>query len=120
MGPAETGPAPDGSRAGVAEAVGALLVVLAPGLPLLEGLVGVVQAWLERTGSRSATLEIDGRRLEVTGVSRADQRRLIDAWLVDVTRERPAAMTVAPVANRSMQGQSAHNPSVPGETREGR
>lgn len=107
---AEAGPAPEGSRAGVAEAVGALLVVLAPSLPLLEGLVGVVQSWLERTGGRSATLEIDGRRLELTGVSRADQRRLTDAWLGAVMVDR----SIVTSGEQSVENRSRQNPSMPG------
>ncbi|MER5466377.1 hypothetical protein ABT010_38210 [Streptomyces sp. NPDC002668] len=107
---AEAGPAPEGSRAGVTEAVGALFVVLAPSLPLLEGLVGVVQSWLERTGGRSATLEIDGRRLELTGVSRADQRRLTDAWLGAVMADRSTVTS----EQGSVENRSRQNPSVPG------
>ncbi|MFK4227816.1 hypothetical protein [Streptomyces sp. NPDC019890] len=108
---AEAGPAPEGSRAGVAEAVGSLIVVLAPSLPLLEGLVGVVQSWLERTGGRSATLEIDGRRLELTGVSRADQRRLTDAWLGAVIMADRSTVTSA---EWSVENRSRQNPSAPG------
>jgi len=84
----EGGPAPEGSRAGVTQAVGSLLVLLAPTLPLLEGLVGVVVAWLERTGGRSVALEIDGNRLELTGVSRADQRQLAHEWVAAVARSQ--------------------------------
>jgi hypothetical protein len=82
---AEDGTAPRGSRAGMAQAVGALSVVLVPSLPLLEGLVGVVASWLQRTGGRGVVLEIDGNRLELTGVRRAEQRRLTDEWIAAVT-----------------------------------
>ncbi|AZQ32847.1 hypothetical protein EJ357_04800 [Streptomyces cyaneochromogenes] len=88
VGPMEAGAAPPNSRSGLVEALGALAVALQPSLPLLEGVVAVVRDWMARTGSRTVVLEIDGHRLELTGVDSADQRRLADEWLALVTAER--------------------------------
>ncbi|MFE0188687.1 hypothetical protein [Streptomyces sp. NPDC058989] len=78
----DAGPAPEGARGGAAELLNVLLVALPPVLPLLEGVVGVVKEWLGRCGeSRSVLLEIDGNRLELTGVRSEEQRRLVEAWL---------------------------------------
>ncbi|MFF4249708.1 hypothetical protein ACFY1L_00665 [Streptomyces sp. NPDC001663] len=88
VGPLPSGPAPANSRSGLAEAVGALVVVLQPSLPLLETTLGLVRDWIGRVGARSVVLEIDGQRLEVTGVAGADQRRLAEAWLAAVTADR--------------------------------
>ncbi|CCK25832.1 hypothetical protein BN159_1453 [Streptomyces davaonensis JCM 4913] len=88
VGPLESGVAPPNSRSGLVEALGALLVVLQPSLPLLEGTLAVVREWMARTESGTVVLEIDGNRLEVTGVDSAEQRRLADAWLAVVTADR--------------------------------
>jgi hypothetical protein len=88
VGPLPAGPAPAHSRSGLAEAVGALVVVLQPTLPLLEVTLGLVRDWIGRVGARSVVLEIDGQRLEVTGVASAEQRRLAEAWLAAVTADR--------------------------------
>ncbi|MGW1887726.1 hypothetical protein [Streptomyces sp. NPDC001970] len=82
------GPAPEGSRAGVVDAVGSLVVTLVPTLPLLEGIVHVVRTWLGTFRGRSVVLEIDGHRLEVAGVDDAEQRRLADVWIAAVTADR--------------------------------
>ncbi|MGY6025363.1 hypothetical protein [Streptomyces spinosirectus] len=89
VGPLRAGPAPPHSRSGVAEAVGALLVALQPTVPLLEGAIAVVRDWIGRSGSRTVVLEIDGHRLELTGVSSEDQRRLADEWVAAVIADRP-------------------------------
>ncbi|NNN33227.1 hypothetical protein HLK59_23275 [Streptomyces sp. S3(2020)] len=88
VGPPTSGAAPPNSRSGFAETLGALLVVLQPSAPLLEGALGIVRDWMARTGSRTVVLEIDGHRLELTGVDGADQRRLADEWLAAVTADR--------------------------------
>ncbi|GAA3807473.1 hypothetical protein GCM10022403_046980 [Streptomyces coacervatus] len=89
VGPRTAGPAPEGTRADVVEIMGALAVVLEPTIPLLVQVVTVVRDWLGRTSRGTAVLEINGHRLEVTGVDSAEQRRLANAWLAAVTRDRP-------------------------------
>ncbi|MBA2425721.1 MAG: hypothetical protein H0V60_01410 [Actinobacteria bacterium] len=41
----------------------------------------MIQKWVAGKGSRSVKLELDGDALEVTGLSSADQQRLITAWI---------------------------------------
>jgi hypothetical protein len=41
----------------------------------------VVQSWLSSSGDRSVKLELDGDVLEVTGITRGDQRELIRTWI---------------------------------------
>ena len=60
---------------------GALLVALTASGGVLTTLVNTLQSWLTRHERRSVTLEIDGDRLEVTGISSQEQQRLIDTWL---------------------------------------
>ncbi|WP_327351093.1 hypothetical protein [Streptomyces sp. NBC_01304] len=75
------GPAPQGTRAGAMEAINALLVVLTPTLPLLQGLIAVVQNWSGWAGGRTVVLRIGDNELAVTGVRGREQQRLIDTWI---------------------------------------
>jgi hypothetical protein len=74
-----TGAAPEGARAGEVIALGTLLVTLG------QGALGVVSSaigrWVARRGGRTVTLELDGDRIELGGVSEEDQRRLIDTFV---------------------------------------
>jgi hypothetical protein len=79
--PVIAGQAPPGTRAGEIVVAGALTVMLALSKKLLTALTETVQSWVSLGGGRSVKLEIDGDVLEVTGVSRRDQRALIHAWI---------------------------------------
>ncbi|MGH3798683.1 MAG: effector-associated constant component EACC1 [Pseudonocardiaceae bacterium] len=79
--PAIAGQAPPGTRAGEIFVAGALTVMLAHSSGLLTALVETVQSWISLSGGRSVKLQIDGDELEVTGITRADQRELIQAWV---------------------------------------
>jgi hypothetical protein len=79
------GPVPEGARAVDVAAIGSLLVSLAGAPAALRAVAGAVGAWVERSQARSVTLEIDGDPIEVTGISSADQRRLIDVWIAKHT-----------------------------------
>ncbi len=47
----------------------------------LPPLFDLLKSLLTRHSLRSVTLEIDGDKLEVKGVSTQEQKRLIDAWM---------------------------------------
>ncbi|MGH4011696.1 MAG: hypothetical protein ACRDTH_26615 [Pseudonocardiaceae bacterium] len=79
--PAIAGPAPPGTRAGEILVAGGLTVMLAKSSRLLAALVKTVQSWVSLSSARSVKLKIDGDELEVTGITRADQRELIKAWI---------------------------------------
>ena len=73
------GPAPPGTRGLEIAALGTLLVSLAhEALPVV---MATVARWVSRHGQRSVTIELDGDRIEVSGASAEDQRRLIDAFV---------------------------------------
>ena len=78
---AAAGEAPEGARGIDPEALGHLLVTLATAPATLRAVVGTVRAWLARSAARSVKIELDGDVIEVTGVSNADQQRLIDVWI---------------------------------------
>jgi hypothetical protein len=75
------GQAPPGARASEIFLAGALSVMLAQSSKLLTALIETVQSWVSRSGGRSVKLDIDGDVLEVTGITRGDQRELIQIWI---------------------------------------
>ena len=73
------GPAPPARADSEIAALGTLLVSLAhEALPVVLAAVG---RWVSSHGRRSVTIELDGDRIEVSGASAEDQRRLIDAFV---------------------------------------
>jgi hypothetical protein len=79
--PATVGQAPPGTRAGEVLVAGALTVMLAQSSGLLTAIVETVKSWASLSRERSVKLEVDGDVLEVNGVTRSDQRKLIQAWI---------------------------------------
>jgi len=77
----ETGEAPEGSKSGDPIALGALLVTAMTSGGMFPHLLDLLKSWLTRHGLRSVTLEIDGDKLEVKGISAQEQQQLIDAWM---------------------------------------
>jgi hypothetical protein len=75
------GEAPSGTRSAGMFVAGVLTVVLARSSELFAKLIDVVQWWLSSSGARSVKLELDGEVLEVTGITREDQRELIRVWI---------------------------------------
>ncbi|MFE6687284.1 hypothetical protein ACFVFQ_12470 [Streptomyces sp. NPDC057743] len=72
-------PAPAGAKPAEAIAVGALVVTAAP--VLVRQVLNLVDTWLRNRPVRTVTVELDGGRIELTHASRADQGRLIDAFV---------------------------------------
>lgn len=79
--PATLGQAPPGTRAGEVLLAGALTVMLAQSSGLLTAVVETVKSWASLSRERSVKLELDGDVLEVTGITRTDQRELIQTWI---------------------------------------
>lgn len=75
------GPTPVNTKAGDIITWGTLLLTLAASGGAITTLIGVLQAWLTRHERRGVTLEMDGDKLQVTGITSAEQQRLIEAWL---------------------------------------
>jgi len=75
------GESPEKVKAGDPITWGTLLLTLAASGGVLTSLISALQSWLTTRDRRSVTLEIDGDKLEVAGISSEEQRRLIDAWL---------------------------------------
>ena len=77
------GKTPKRAKAGDPIAWGNLIVTLVTSGAALVTLISTLQGWLKPYQRRdcSVTLEIDGDRLEVTGISSEEQQVLINAWL---------------------------------------
>lgn len=71
----------DGSRGIDVAQAGALVVMLAPTIKLLGGVLDVVKFWLGTRVQRSVKVEIDGDVLEITGAARADVRKIVDGFV---------------------------------------
>ena len=62
----------------------------------MTGVVAVVQGWLRRAGRRSARIEVNGKVLDVKGISAADQREIIAAFVADVLADAAPAVPGRP------------------------
>jgi hypothetical protein len=72
---------PTGAKAGDPAAAASLLIALAASGGVLTSLVGLLQGWVQRSAVRGLVVEIDGDRLELTGATSAERRRLTQVWL---------------------------------------
>ena len=77
----EGGPAPPRSKPGATITLGALLITTLASSGAIPPLLDLLKTWLTRQGLRSATLEIDGDKLELHGISAKEQKRLTDEWM---------------------------------------
>jgi hypothetical protein len=73
--------APVGSKSGPPVDWGTLLLTLAASGGVLTTIINVIQSWLTRHDRHRLSIEINGDRLELTGISTDEQQQLIDAWL---------------------------------------
>lgn len=75
------GEVPPGSKGVDLTAVGSLLVHTVTSSAVLTALVNVVQSWVSRQGGRSVKISLEGDSIELTGLSSADQHRLMEHWI---------------------------------------
>jgi hypothetical protein len=73
--------APAGAKGLELLGVGGLIVDFMLSADVLKSIVGGVSAWVGRQRARSVKLTLAGDTLEVTGISSADQTRLIEQWV---------------------------------------
>jgi hypothetical protein len=74
------GEAPEDAKGAGLLAAGELLVGLVASPEVLASIIDTVRSWLGRSRVRSVKLTLDGDALEVSGVSSAEQERLINLW----------------------------------------
>jgi hypothetical protein len=72
-----------GGAKGDAGVAGTLLITLAASGGVITALINAVQSYLSQKRERTptVTVEVDGDRLTVTGLSSKEGKRLVDAWI---------------------------------------
>ena len=75
------GEAPGDAKGAGLLAAGELVVGLVSSSPVLASVIDAVRSWLGRNRARAVKLTLDGDTLEVSGVSSAEQDRLIELWV---------------------------------------
>ncbi len=75
------GQAPDSSKGVDLLAAGGLVVQFVLHQDLLQSIIDGVRSWLGRQHARSIKLTLDGDLLELTGVTSAEQDRLVELWV---------------------------------------
>ncbi len=76
----KTGDVPEGAK-GDPVSWGTLLLTLDASGGVITTLINSAQSWLTRNDRKSITLEINGDKLDIKGVSTDEQTRLINEWL---------------------------------------
>lgn len=69
---------------------GAIVVAIAKAgavTAAITGLIGILNSWLNRDERQKITLEIGGNKLELTGVSKEEQKKLVE-WFQSETKFR--------------------------------
>lgn len=73
--------APAGTKSDVAISLGTVIMTIIASGGVLTSVINAIQTWLVAKRNHSVVLEIDGDRLELTGVSDDDQKKLINIWI---------------------------------------
>jgi len=74
----QEGDVPVGAKGGAFPWAELLVTSVSGGVPAL---MGAILSWVRRGSGRSVTVELDGDRLEVAGISSEQQERLIAQWI---------------------------------------
>ncbi|MEH1893130.1 MAG: hypothetical protein V7K92_28185 [Nostoc sp.] len=77
----QAGEEPDKAKVADPISWGTIIVTLLATGGVVATLINAIQSWLTRHERRSITLEIDGNKLQITGISSEEQQQLIDAWI---------------------------------------
>ena len=72
---------PNKTKVGDPISWGVIIVTLLATGGVITTLINAIQAWLTQNERRSITLEINGDKLQITGISSAEQKRLMDSWI---------------------------------------
>lgn len=58
-----------------------VVLVIATSTPMIAAVVAVIRSWMARQKGRHLTLEIDGERIEVVGLTTKAQTEAVDAFI---------------------------------------
>ena len=76
-----SGEAPKGARVADPVTLGALLIAFGASGGVFAKLIDTINDWVGKGDKRSVTLEIAGDKLTMTGVSKVEEKQLIDDWV---------------------------------------
>jgi len=71
----------NGTKAGDIISWETLIITLAASGGVISTLINFILGWVKRNEGRGVTLELNGNKLEVTGLSANEQKELIETWL---------------------------------------
>lgn len=72
---------PEGAKAVDIAVWGSLLVTFVTSSGILPALINTLQSWLSRHERHKITMEIGGDKIELTGISNEERKKLIDAFV---------------------------------------
>ena len=71
----------NGTKAGDIISWETLIITLAASGSVISTLINFILGWVKRNEGRGVTLELNGNKLEVTGLSANEQKELVEIWL---------------------------------------
>lgn len=71
----------NGTKAGDVISWETLIITLAASGGVISTFINFLLGWLKRNEGRTVLLELNGNKLEVTGLSPSEQKELIETWL---------------------------------------
>ena len=80
------GEKPVGAKVGEPISWGAILITLFATGGVVTTLIKTIESWLSRHERCSLTLELNGDKLEIKGISLQERQKLIDAWIARHTK----------------------------------
>jgi ribosomal protein L29 len=72
---------PEGVKGIEGSTVGSLLVNLVTSSGVIENITATLQSWLQNRGNQKAIVEINGDKIEITGLSSENQNKLVQAFI---------------------------------------
>jgi hypothetical protein len=72
---------PEGSKGITESSIGSLLVTLASSSGVLENITGTIQSWLQNRNNQKIVWEMNGEKIEITGLSSTNQNKLVKAFI---------------------------------------
>ena len=73
--------APVGAKSAAAITLGTVIMTIMASGGVLTSVINAIQSWLVEKNNQTVVLEIDGDRLEVTGLDDKEQKKLINIWI---------------------------------------
>lgn len=83
------GEIPQGSKVVEPVSWGTIILTLLAARGVVPSLINLIQSWLTRNERKSITLEMNGNKLQITGIPLEQQQLLIEDWIGKNTNSKP-------------------------------